>query len=530
MRWSRRQRLYPNWQLRTDDSFPVALLRPRWRRDHRRTDPGAPSNSFAGRRIERPVGSDQLALGTRVVVDNLLEQRTVRAQLGQDLRRRVVRHQFDALQFRRRAAHHVRESAEDVDHDLNALLGGCFRCAWADQLDGGQQGLAKRFFGVHEVSWLFGVGGVRGAASEHQRLLCRRGHDLAGIDRLTAGAARQASGPNERPVRLRAKSLAEQFAITLSLKIDRQRFSAGPVPIPNLPKVIERSPAFGGEDFPGFHREGVQVVDQFHGSTVSIDKEEVKRLIIYQMIDLVNNPPMDIYQYRRERLLELIDAEYERERVKFCDRTGISESRLAQLLSTTYRNGTAFTEKTARKVEEMAGLPPMYFDQGAAPASMSLADLPKEAYQPVEVHHQGNLDVVLVPRVDIAVRAGISGFAIDGGDSDDLDTYPLERRWLERNNYAQSRLIAMRVKGDSMFPLYKEGDIIVINTAEVKPVDGKEFVVNFGGDVVLKRMTRDAGSWWLTSENPEARYHRRIVRGTETMIIGRVVKHDRINL
>jgi phage repressor protein C with HTH and peptisase S24 domain len=239
---------------------------------------------------------------------------------------------------------------------------------------------------------------------------------------------------------------------------------------------------------------------------------------------------MNIYQYRRERLLELIEAQYAGSRVKFCDHTGLSESRLAQLLSSTYRSGAAFTEKTARKVEEMAGLAPMYFDQGAAPGAQQLDDVPKSAYLAVEVHHVGNPDVVLIPQVDIAVRAGITGFSIDGSAGDDLETYPLERRWLERNGFSQSRLIAMKVTGESMFPLYKEGDVIVINTADVKPIDGKEYVVNFGGDVVLKRLTRDAGSWWLTSENTEQRYHRRIVRGTETQIIGRVVKHDRTNL
>lgn len=233
---------------------------------------------------------------------------------------------------------------------------------------------------------------------------------------------------------------------------------------------------------------------------------------------------MDIYQHRRGRLLSLIDAEYGGERVRFANQTELSESRLAQLLSSTYRGGEAFTEKTARKVEKAAGLPPMYFDQGSAP------DFPAAGLMPVEIHHAGNPNIVLIPKVQLRVTAGITGFAVDDSDDVNLDAYPLERSWVERNRYSQQKLIAMRVKGDSMFPLYREGDVIVINTADVKPVDTKEYVVNFDGDVVLKRLSREGGSWWLTSDNPEPKYHRRSVRSGETFIIGRVVKHDRIDL
>lgn len=76
---------------------------------------------------------------------------------------------------------------------------------------------------------------------------------------------------------------------------------------------------------------------------------------------------MDMYRHRRQRLLDLISAQHGGERVRFCDRTQLSESRLAQILSPTYRSGEAFTEKTARKLERLAKLPAMYFDQNVAP-------------------------------------------------------------------------------------------------------------------------------------------------------------------
>lgn len=233
-----------------------------------------------------------------------------------------------------------------------------------------------------------------------------------------------------------------------------------------------------------------------------------------------------MHQYRRERLLELIKEKYQDERVRFCEAAALSDSRLSQILSPTYRGGTVFNEKTARKLEKQADLPALYFDQGAAPSAESPVVTEGGPFKNVQIFHDGNEDVILVPHVELIVRAGITGFTVDQAE-DEMNAYPLEKRWVERNGFQQDQLIALKVKGESMFPLYKEGDVIVINTGDTKPTDGKEFVVNFEGDVVLKRLSRDAGSWWLTSENPEPRYHRRIVRSNETMIIGRVVKHDR---
>lgn len=183
-------------------------------------------------------------------------------------------------------------------------------------------------------------------------------------------------------------------------------------------------------------------------------------------------------------------------------------------------------DDVARRIEAAIGVDPGWMDQDHG------SDVRAERGEllPVSDTHLDNPNIVLIPKVTIRVAAGITGFSVDGSDDVDLNTYPLERSWVQRNGYFTNKLLAMRVKGDSMFPLYREGDIIIINTADTKPVDTKEYVVNFDGDVVLKRLSREGGSWWLTSDNPEPKYHRRSVRGGETIIIGRVVKHDRIDL
>ncbi len=53
--------------------------------------------------------------------------------------------------------------------------------------------------------------------------------------------------------------------------------------------------------------------------------------------------------------------------------------------------------------------------------------------------------------------------------------------------------------------------MVIINTADKRPADGIVFAINYEGEPVVKRMARDIGEWWLTSDNPDQRkYHRKL--------------------
>jgi phage repressor protein C with HTH and peptisase S24 domain len=72
-------------------------------------------------------------------------------------------------------------------------------------------------------------------------------------------------------------------------------------------------------------------------------------------------------------------------------------------------------------------------------------------------------------------------------------------------------------------PNLYEGDLIVINTQQTEPRDGLAFVASYEGEIVVKRLLRDAGNWWLTSDNPDQRRYPRKVCDEHTQIIGEVV-------
>lgn len=68
---------------------------------------------------------------------------------------------------------------------------------------------------------------------------------------------------------------------------------------------------------------------------------------------------------------------------------------------------------------------------------------------------------------------------------------------------------------------------MVVNTADTAKMDGAVYAFNYEGEAVIKRLTRDAGQWWLTSDNPDQRkYHRKLCKGADCIIVGRVVRRE----
>lgn len=170
---------------------------------------------------------------------------------------------------------------------------------------------------------------------------------------------------------------------------------------------------------------------------------------------------------------------------------------------------------------------------------VSLADLrerdlasgnPLEGLRPgsvgrVEAAASNDPRFTLIPKVRLRLTAGISGFEVEPEPFDGTTT-AVSTEWIERHGYKADKLIAVLVRGESMWPNYREGDLIVVNTADQKLVDGAVYAVNYDGEPVVKRLTKDAGRWWLTSDNPDQqRYYRRTC-DEAVQVIGRVVKKE----
>lgn len=191
-------------------------------------------------------------------------------------------------------------------------------------------------------------------------------------------------------------------------------------------------------------------------------------------------------------------------------------------LSRLERDQQGYSEATLSKIATALNVPvATLFIEGDA-----LASLPAGAYQKIVVAGEGDADVVQIKKVKLRLSAGIMGFQVEP-ETYDGTTLTVPTAWVQRRGYDPERLIAIRVKGESMEPTLYEDDLVIVNTADTRPIDGQVYAVNYEGEAVIKRLTRDMGRWWLTSDNSDQRkYHRKSCEGNECIIVGRVVKRE----
>lgn len=135
---------------------------------------------------------------------------------------------------------------------------------------------------------------------------------------------------------------------------------------------------------------------------------------------------------------------------------------------------------------------------------------------------EGNPDYPAIRRVNIKAQAGVTGYSVEYMEEERLPIF-FRRDWYESRGYRPERMIAVRVAGDSMLPSLHDGDLIVVNTERKEPKQGITFLVSHEGEVVVKRLVRDVGIWWLTSDNQDQRRYPRVQCNGDTQIIGEVV-------
>jgi phage repressor protein C with HTH and peptisase S24 domain len=180
-----------------------------------------------------------------------------------------------------------------------------------------------------------------------------------------------------------------------------------------------------------------------------------------------------------------------------------------------WMNGGALKGETLIKVANILKVHPAWLETGKGQ---------RDSKKPIEVIDlQDNPDYPTIRRVTLKLSAGQTGFAIEF-DIEDRTPISFSKEWFDRNNYRPDKLIATKVHGQSMEPGLYEDDTVVINTAETKPIDGKVFAVNYEGELLIKRLVRDMGMWWITSDNPDQRrYPRKECAGESCIILGRIV-------
>ena len=144
---------------------------------------------------------------------------------------------------------------------------------------------------------------------------------------------------------------------------------------------------------------------------------------------------------------------------------------------------------------------------------MELGGLKENSYA-----HPNRGDWVEVPRLDVDASAG-PGAA--GAEDKVFDAFRFSRRWLAEQGLDGSNLSAIRVVGDSMEPLLREGDEVLVDCREQPFRDGVH-VVRLDELLLVKRVaSKGGGRFSLLSQN--LAYPPLDVSADELDIIGRVV-------
>lgn len=175
-------------------------------------------------------------------------------------------------------------------------------------------------------------------------------------------------------------------------------------------------------------------------------------------------------------------------------------------------------------------LNPMWISKGVYPMrddALSPSPDTQAAFKPAEsapelINLSEHPDLKAVPRVRFKLSAGVSGYSVEPEDGNSKPVF-FRKDWFEMHNYKPEKLFAVRVTGASMEPALWDSDLVVINTADTAPHDGDVFAMNYEGELVIKRMRRDAGEWWACSDNADQRRFAPKRCTDEVKIIGRVI-------
>jgi phage repressor protein C with HTH and peptisase S24 domain len=129
---------------------------------------------------------------------------------------------------------------------------------------------------------------------------------------------------------------------------------------------------------------------------------------------------------------------------------------------------------------------------------------------------------VYVPLLnDVKASAG-SGYIVD--DESSARKMAFRKDWLNTRNISKNMLSAIHVTGESMIPTLLDGDIILIDRAQTRPIPDRIFVIRTEYGLVVKRVGEISESRiQLKSDNPAiSQWALNLVDGAN-MLIGRVV-------
>lgn len=212
------------------------------------------------------------------------------------------------------------------------------------------------------------------------------------------------------------------------------------------------------------------------------------------------------------------------------------------------KSKNAKASKYSTRIAEVLGVDTSWLAYGRGPAPGAKPvnrsnNAPKSGLtEPPKAGEQGRLgddlprpteeEFAYVPQLDVSAACGEGRFqdhvVVKGG-------LAFKRTSLRDFGVPEHAARIIYASGGSMAPSIQDGCVVLINMADVTPVDGKVYLIcKPDGGLVLKRLIRDyhpgigAQAWIMRSDNPDKVAHpdKVLPPDDRTMIAGRAVWND----
>lgn len=109
-------------------------------------------------------------------------------------------------------------------------------------------------------------------------------------------------------------------------------------------------------------------------------------------------------------------------------------------------------------------------------------------------------DLVSIPEYDQRLSAGVGAYPDDHALV--IGSRPFSAQWLHKKGLKPENLKLLRVMGDSMEPLLKDKDMVMIDTSKNTPTEAMPFAVRLDGELFVKGIQRvGGGNLLLVSRN-----------------------------
>ena len=122
------------------------------------------------------------------------------------------------------------------------------------------------------------------------------------------------------------------------------------------------------------------------------------------------------------------------------------------------------------------------------------------------------------------VRLSAGGGAFNNG-YEEITTTKVGRAWLQSRRLKAKDCAMFLVSGESMYPTLKDGEEIIVDRSKRELTEGKIFVLNHNGSMLVKKVQFTYGGVELISDNPS---YRPLKLDTEEanslVVIGQVVR------